>query len=410
MKRSIRTSLMTALLCGFALILLGCPSEQVKIGVVLPLSGEAAAYGQAVEKGVMLAFDEIKADPTYETLNLEVTVVDTESKPEIAGELLKSQYSDEKALAAIGGVTSGEAKKMVEVVDRYDRILLSPTASSPDLTGISRNFYRIFPSDHTAASKMAQAAAQALKVEKVVIIAEEQPYAKGVQSVFGPAFEGYGGEVLETIGFPPKTTDMDALVSRALSLEPDGVYLAGYADSISALITELRKQDYSGRIFTTSAFATSSAIAQVGDDAAGVFLTQTVFETDSDHAHIKTFVNGYREKYGEEPDIYAAHGYDAMKVMAAALLGRPVMPNEVKKGLRDAIKDFPGVTGSIQFDDLGDVRKFPRLYVIDKIDSDIMMVDYNDRVLRKQEEIKKRREALKRQLENIQKKASDINN
>ena len=405
MERSFRTTLMTALLCGLAVFLTGCPPEAVKIAAVLPLSGEAAAYGQAVEKGMKLALDEIKAEGS----TLELAVVDTESKPENANSMLKEQYSS-GALAAIGGVTSGEAMQMIEVVDRYDRILLSPTASGPDLTGISRNFYRIFPSDHTAASKMAQAAAQALKIDKMVIIAEEQPYAKGIQSVIGPAFEGYGGEVLETIEFPPNTTDMAALVSRAISLEPAGVYLAGYADGISAMITELKKQGYAGKILTTSAFATSTAIAQVGEDAAGVFLTQTVFETDSDHAHIKTFVNGYREKYGEEPDIYAAHGYDAMKVMASAIEGRPVLPNEVKKGLRDSIKDFPGVTGSIQFDELGDVRKFPRLYVIDKIDNDILMVDYNDRVQRKQEEIKRKREALKRQLEDLQKKAETMSN
>lgn len=407
MKRSIRMTLMTTLLGGAALILSGCPSETFKIGAVLPLTGEAAAYGQAVEKGMNLALEEIKADST---VAIDLLVVDSESKPEKAGELLKEQFSNNGALAAIGGVTSGEAMQMVEVVDRFDRILLSPTASGPDLTGISRNFYRIFPSDHTAAAKMAQAAAQGLKVEKMVIIAEEQPYAKGIQSVFEPAFEGYGGEVVEIIEFPPNTTDMAALVSRAVSLEPEAVYLAGYADSISALITGLKSQGYEGKILTTSAFATSTAIAQVGDDATGVFLTQTVFETDSDHAHIKTFVNGYREKYNEEPDIYAAHGYDAMKVMAAALEGRATLPGEVRKGLRDAIKDFPGVTGSIQFDELGDVRKFPRLYVIDKIDNDILMVDYNDRVQRKQEEIKKRREALKRQLEDIQKKASDMGN
>lgn len=397
-RRSIRTALMACLLTAAAVVLMGCPTEVVKIAGVLPLTGDASAYGEAVRKGMELAMDEIKAE---EGNNMELVIVDTQSDPEMAKELLKEQFSS-GALAAIGGVTSGEAKQMIGIVDKYERVLLSPTASSPDLTGISRNFYRIFPSDHTAASKMAQAAAQALDVERMVIIAEEQPYAMGIQGVFAPAFEGFGGEVLETIEFPPNTTDMAALVSRALSLEPQGVYLAGYADGISALITELARQDYKGKILTTSAFATSSAIAQVGDAAAGVFLTQTVFETDSDHAHIQTFVNGYREKYGEEPDIYAAHGYDAMMVVAAAAEGHPPLPDELKKGLRDAIKEFPGVTGSIQFDEKGDVRKYPRLY---KIGEDLLLIDYNEQVRRQQEEIRKRREALQKQLEELQRKA-----
>ncbi|MCG8460219.1 MAG: penicillin-binding protein activator [Holophagales bacterium] len=400
--RSIRT-IAIILTLGAAVLLGGCPPEKIKIGAVLPLTGEAGAYGEAVRKGMELAFDEIAESGEYD-VQLSFVVVDTESSPEKAKEMLEEQY-DSGALASIGGVTSGEAKEMISVVDRYDRILLSPSASSPDLTGISRNFYRIFPSDHTSANKMAQSAAQALGVTSIVIIAEEQPYAKDIQEVFRSAFESYEGQVLEVIEFPQGTTDLEALVSRAVSLEPDAVYLAGYVDGLAAMIQALHDLDFKGRILTTSAFATPSAIAKIGETAAGVFLTQTVFEVDSDHAHIKKFVSAFREKHGEDPDIYAAHGYDAMKVMAAALDGRPALPGEVKKGLRDTIKEFPGVTGSIQFDDKGDVRKFPRLYVIDK---ELFLVDYNDRVRKKQEEIREKREAIQRQLEELQKKAEGM--
>lgn len=390
-------------LCVAGLALTGCPPETVKIGAVLPLTGSADIYGEAVRRGLELAFEEIQDDAEYET-PLALDIVDSGSDAETAHSLLEQQFK-KGALVALGGVTTAEAKEMIDVIDRYDRILISPSASSPELTGISRNFYRVCPSDHTAASKMAQSAAQALDIQSIVIIAEDQPYATDIQGVFAPAFEGYGGEVMETIEFPPGTSDLAALVSRAVSLEPDGVYLAGYSDGIAAMIQELRRLGFKGKILTTSAFATPSVIAKVGDAAAGVFLTQTVFDTDSDHSHIKKFVEGYRAKYNETPDIYAAQAYDAMKVLAAAVDGRPVLPGEVKKGLRDAIKDFPGVTGSIQFDDKGDVRKFPRLYVIT---SDGLLADYNERVRAKQDEIRQKREALKRQLEELQKKAKTV--
>lgn len=390
-----------AILLLFAVVLVGCPSENVKVAAVLPLTGDAANYGEAVRRGIELAYEEVQADPELTTPVI-LEVVDTESDPEKAKEKLAEQY-DNGAVIAIGGVTSGEAKAMIDVVDKYDRVLISPSASSPELTGISRNFYRVYPSDHTAASKMAQSAYQDLNAETVVVIAESQPYAQGVHSVFKPAFEGYGGEVKEIIEFPPGTSDLEALVSRAVSLEPDAVYLAGYAEGIGSMIQELRERDYQGEILTTSAFATSNAIAKVGEDAAGVFLTQTVFETHSDHAHVSHFVNAYKEKYGELPDIYSAHGYDTMMVVATAVQGRPPLAGEVKKGLRDEIKEFPGVTGSIQFDEKGDVRKYPRLY---KISEDLLLVDYNEQVRKRQEEIRKKREALQRQLEELRRKAA----
>lgn len=389
-----------AILALTAIFLLGCPPDTVKVAAVLPQTGDAADYGEAVERGIRLAYDELQAQSDRQT-PLELVVVDTESDPNLAKEKLAEQFSS-GAVVAIGGVTSGEAKQMIEVIDKYDKPLLSPSASSPELTGISRNFYRIFPSDHTAATKMAQSAFQDLDIKSIVIIAEEQPYAQGVHSVFKPAFESAGGEVKELVVFPPGTSDLDALVEHAVSFQPDAVYLAGYAEGIGSMIQELREKDFRGKILTTSAFATSQAIAKVGEAAAGVFLTQTVFEPDSEFAHVQKFVHAYEQKYGDSPDIYAAHGYDAMKVVAAATEGRPPLPDEVKKGLRDEVKEFPGVTGSIQFDEKGDVRKYPRLY---KIGEDLVLIDYNEQVRKQQEEIRKRREALQKQLEELQRKA-----
>ncbi len=393
-----------AALCCLGLLVAGCPQQAVKVGAVLPLSGDNSTYGEAIRKGLELAYEEIKADPDAGIV-LEVSIVDTVSDTEKAKTLLHEQYQG-GALIAIGGATSDEAKAMIPVAEDDDRYLLSPSASSPELTGISKRFYRIYPSDFAAATKMAQFASQGLKATKVVVITEQQSYAKGIHGVFQPAFEGYGGEVLEVIEVPPGTADLSGLMDRVITLEPQAVYLAGFEVGIGSMIQELRRLDYKGSILTTSAFALPSSIERVGQDAAGVILTQSVFELDSDHAHIKKFVESFEAKYGEMPDIYAAHGYDAMRVVAAALTGRPALAGEVVKGLRD-VKDFPGVTGSINFDEKGDVQKFPRLYIIG---DDLLLYDYNERVRKQQEEIRRRRAALMEKRNKIQTQAKEREN
>ncbi len=404
MTRKTARSITALAFCCLGILVAGCPQKAVQIGAVLPLTGENSTYGEAIRKGVELAYEELKADPNAGIV-LEVSFADTESDPEKAKVRLHEQYVN-GALIAIGGATSDEAKAMIPIAEDDDRYLLSPSASSPELTGISKRFYRIFPSDFAAATKMAQFTSQGLKAETVVVITEQQSYAQGIQGVFQPAFEGYGGEVLEVIEVPPGTSDLSGLMDRVITLKPAAVYLAGFELGIGSMIQELRRLDYKGRILTTSAFALPSSIERVGQDAAGVILTQSVFELDSDHAHIKKFVEGFEGKYGEKPDIYAAHGYDAMRVVASALTGRPALPGEVVKGLRD-VKDFPGVTGSINFDEKGDVAKFPRLYIIG---DDLLLYDYNERVRKQQEEYKKRREELMRKLEKIQRQAEDIAN
>ncbi len=390
----------TIALCGLALLVAGCGDEATPIGAVLPLTGEDSVYGDPVRKGVELAYEEILA--AGEPLDLQI--VDSESDPEKAKELLRQQFDDRGALVALGGVTSAEAKTMIAVAERSDKILLSPTASAPELSGLSRSFYRIFPSDFAAAGRMAQFVSQDLKVEEVVVIAEgSQEYAQGIQGAFQSAYEGYGGQVVETLEFPTNTVDFSGFVDRVMTLEPLAVYITAYGEAVGQIIAELRSRGYKGKVLTTSAFASPRFIVPAGNAANGVILTQSVFELDSDHAHIKHFVDGYKAKYGEDPDIFAAHGYDALRVIAAALEGRPALPNEVPGGLRD-IEDFLGVTGSIQFNEKGDVLKYPRVYII----SDGVLYDYGKRAQQQRDQLKMKREELKKKLEEIQRKAKEM--
>ena len=381
-----KLSLLAVLLAAF-----GCEQEKVmKIGAVLPLTGEGAVYGQPVSKGVELAFEELKAREGF-PFPLQLQVLDSESDPMKAEQLLEQLY-EEGALAVIGGVITPEALQMVTVADRYNQVLISPSASSPELTGISKNFYRVFPSDAREGATMGNFATQKLKAEKVVILAKEHPYARGIQQQFGEQFEQFGGEVLELIEFPSVPSDLSGLVERVMTLEPDAVYLAAYAEDLARMIKGLRDLGYKGTIFTTSAFAAPEIIEQVGKPAEGVFLTQAAFDTASENPLVANFVNSFREKYGVNPDLYAAHGYDSMLVLAQAALESGTIATEFWKGVR-ALRDFEGATGTIQFDERGDVQKFPRVYVV----NNGQLIDYDA-------EVERRRRALLDRLRDLEKR------
>ncbi len=379
-------------LLAITLMFFGCQQDKTaKFGAVLPLTGEAALYGEPVRKGVELAFEELQAreDFPYE---LSLEVVDTESDPE-KGKALLDQMYDSGALAVVGGVTTAEALQMVAIADEHNQVLISPSASTPQLTGISKYFYRVFPSDSREGATMGMFANQKLDIRRVVILAKEDLYAKGVQEVFKSEFEQFGGEVLDLIEFPSVPGDLSGLVERVVTLKPDAVYLAAYASDVAQMITGLRELGYSGTIFTTSAFAAPDIIEQVGEPANGVFLTQASFDTDSEDPQVQAFVNAFREKYGTDPDLYAAHGYDTMLVLAQALKQGGDIKSEFWKSIR-SIRDFTGATGTIQFDERGDVQKFPRVYVV----SNGALVDYEARVQKKREELLKRlRELEKKQ-------------
>jgi branched-chain amino acid transport system substrate-binding protein len=369
---------------------LGCEKkEAVRFGVVLPLTGDYQVYAESIQKGLDLALETIAAEKS--ATPLELVVVDSTGDPAVAAQAADDLYGD-GVMAVIGGVTSDEALEMVPIAEREDRVLLSPSASSPELTGISANFYRIFPSDFLEGTKMGNFATQTLRLESAVILASEGRYAKGVQQIFQTEFERNGGTVSELMEFPVGTTDFSGLLDRIQTLEPQAVYLAGFATELAPMIRGLRDRGFEGSLLTTSAFAAAGALEATGTAAAGVFLTQNSFELDTEDPTVQTFAEAYRAKYGEDPDVFAAHGYDALMVLSHAMTQGVTGPSDMWKGMR-AIRAFPGVTGSLQFDERGDVQKFPRVYVIDR---NLRLLNYEREVERRRKELVERLRQLDR--------------
>ena len=357
--------------------------EVITFGAVLPLSGPYEIYGQSIKKGLESALDEVQARQGF-PYSIDLVIVDSEGDPDKAKELLDQQF-DDGIFAVVGGVTTAEALAMVAEADEAERVLISPSASSPELTGISKFFYRVFPSDSREGTTMGNFAARKLGVEDVVIITKEDPFARGIQEVFKTEFERNSGTVTEIIEYPQGAADFSGFIERVMTIGPQAVYVAAYAEDTAKMIQALREKNFEGQILTTAAFALPEVIEQVGADAEGVFLTRAVFEVEGDDPQIAGFVDAYRQKHGLSPDLYAAHGYDSLMVLAAGLEESGPFPGDFWKGVR-AIRDYPGVTGTIQFDEKGDAQKFPRVYVV----ADGNLVDYEKEVERRRAELLER--------------------
>ena len=127
----------------------------------------------------------------------------------------------------------------------------------------------------------------------------------------------------------------------------------------------------------------------VGSGAAGGVLarelSQAGFDVADEDEKVATFVQAFRDKYGLSPDLYAAHGYDTVMALAQALREGGPMPNDFWKSVR-GLRDFTGVTGAIQFDERGDVQKYPRVYVVE----DGNLVDYEKEVEKRRQELLER--------------------
>lgn len=357
------------LLLGLSLGLSGCAEDgPPRIAVLLPLSGEDAVYGEPVRKGVLLAHEEIQRHRSAGLYpwDLQLEVLDTQGDPERATRLLTEQY-DNGAVAAVGGVTDAEAAALAPVAEEAGRVLLSPTASRPDLP-TSRHFFRLsLPADREG-TKMASFAALELGLRQAVILAAEDGTARAAAKAFQEELERNHGEVLGRWSYPAvgslSATRLREVVRHAVDEEPQALYLADFSPRCQQMLEMLDRQGFRGVILTTSGLTAPELLAATREVADGTLVTQTMFDPESTVPKVELFVDAYRERWQGAPDLYAAHGYDALQVLAQALIRDNARAPRVWKGLR-GLDEYRGVTGFVQFDAQGQVGQFARVYVVD---------------------------------------------
>lgn len=390
-SRSLRR-ILSSLALG-CLFLTACERQPLPIGVVLPESGTDAAYGTSARRGMELAHDHLRQQGAATHLDLHFR--DSQSSPEQALGHFR-QLIEDKALVTIGGFTPAEALALAPVAAEAERVVLSPTSQDHLLGSENPFFYRMAPSAAVTGTTIATFAAQDLDLETLVLLAETRSQGDALEDGLGANFDRLGGEPITRVD--ADATPLDEAARAISGQAPDAVALAGWGGWLATAVDALRDARYRGKIFVPESFAAPSVRSAVGAAGRGVLIASSPFDAAATTEPTRTFVTAYRERYGQEPDLYAAAGWDTMLVLAAALADRPNLPGEVRQWLRDDVKEIAGVTGHLQFDDTGAITKYPRVYSLAR---DLSLRDHGRWLEQEKQRIAEERRRLEKERREI---------
>jgi branched-chain amino acid transport system substrate-binding protein len=346
-----------------ALLTFACKEEikVYRVGAVIPLSGAAETYGRNVQNGLMLALEEINAAGGVKGKKLDVLMENDETNEQTAVQKAE-QLIGNGIPVIIGGVTSNLALALAPVGDKKKTVILSPTATSPKLTGISPYFFRNFPSDTREGRVMAEYAVRRMKIRNVAILYVDKEYGQGLTQIFKNRFQELGGRVAYEKPYAEGTTDFAANVKEIKDSGADSVYLPGYYTEIAAILNELKKQEVNLKILSVQGMATPMFLEIAADAAEGVVYPQPPYDPESQEPSIQKFVQAYRQKFPTKPDVDAAFAYDALWVVAKAIDKCETYPTDLRAKIADT--SHHGLTGEISFNSGGDVDIEPRMFQV----------------------------------------------
>jgi branched-chain amino acid transport system substrate-binding protein len=356
-RRFVACSLMTA-----ACFAVGCSSE-VKIGGVVSQSGAVAPYGHQVTRGLDLALEEINAEGGFKGGPIQLIYRDDATNTDKGREAVLDLIKNEGVEIIIGAVSSQVTLEIAPICEEKGVLLLSPTSSAPRISEAGEYIFRNYPSDILEGTAMADFARK-LGVRRVAIVALDNEFGAGLSEVFTRRFESKSRKVIETIRIrKDDASSLSGIAQEVMELKPEGIYLVAYVELMAHLLQELAASGNEA-ILMGSGSVTDQLIQVAGDAAEHLVYPQPIFEPDSDEPAVASFVQAFRAKYNREPDIYAAHGYDSLKLIVQAMQDTGyAFPDEVRRGLH-GLKDYEGAAGRTQFDERGDVVRYPKVFVI----------------------------------------------
>ena len=350
---------------GAAAILLGGPAFAqdmvVKIGHVGPTSGGIAHLGKDNENGAKMAIEEANAKGVMiggQKVTFELLAEDDAGDPK-QGTAAAQKLADAKVVGVIGHLNSGTSIPASKIYSDANIPQISPSATNPKFTrqGFKTTF-RVVADDVHLGSTLGKYAVTTLKGKSIGVIDDRTAYGQGVAEEFEKAVTAAGGKVVGHEFTTDKATDFNAILTTLKGKKVDVVFFGGMDAVAGPMIKQMAQLGIKAKFMGGDGIC-STELAKLAGDAMKddmVYCAEAGGVEGEQKVGMEKFKADFKTKFGADVQVYAPYVYDAMNVMIAAMVKADSSDPAKYLPVLAATADYKGVTGTISFDEKGDIK------------------------------------------------------
>ncbi len=344
--------------------------NEVRIGIIAPLTTDLAYVGESTLEAAELAVGEVNTEGGLEIAGERYEVIliveDSEDSAEVATAAARKLINQEEIVALIGPQASRNAIPVARVAEDSQIPMISPWSTNPETTAQKSYVFRIAFVDDFQGQVMARFAMEDLQVTRAAVLYDvASVYNRGIAEIFREVFESAGGDVVAFETYTTGEEDFREALARVKESDAQVLYLPNYPQEV--------------RLQAQQAAALGLEIPIIGSDSWGGMTLEegaavegsyfsTHWYSGSDDAQAQNFVAAYEEAYGREPDDIAALTYDAMKMLFQTIESQDsIDPTAIRNGL-NSLERYVGVTGQMEYRGTGDpVKSAVVLQIVDGV-------------------------------------------
>lgn len=343
----------------------GAASAQtvVRIGHVAPLTGTGAHLGKDNEAGAKLAIDDLNAKKLKiggQQIRFELVSEDDASDPK-QGTAAATKLVDAKVAGVIGHLNSGTSIPAAKVYSDAGIPQISPSSTAPKYTrqGFKTTF-RVVANDGQLGGTLGRYAVKEMGAKSIVVIDDRTAFGQGVADEFVKGVKAAGGEIAGREYTNDKATDFNTILTKLKAKKPDVVFFGGMDAVAGPMLRQMKQLGIDARYMGGDGICTGE-MPRLAGEALGegkVVCAEAGGIEDGNAQAIKAiedFQGRFKQKFNMDVKLYAPYVYDALNTMVAAM--QKADSTDPKKYLPELAKiRYEGVTGTIEFDERGDLK------------------------------------------------------
>ncbi|MFM8548364.1 MAG: branched-chain amino acid ABC transporter substrate-binding protein [Betaproteobacteria bacterium] len=334
--------------------------EVVRIGHVAPTSGGIAHLGKDNENGARLAIEDLNAKGIKingRAIRFELLAEDDAADPK-QGTAAAQKLVDSKVNGVIGHLNSGTSIPASKIYNDAGIPQISPSATNPRYTrqGFNTTF-RVVADDVHLGGTLGRYAVATLKGQAIAVIDDRTAYGMGVADEFDKAARAAGGKMVGREFTSDKSTDFMAILTSIKAKNPDIVFFGGMDAVAGPMLRQMKSLGINAKFMGGDGICSGELAKLAGDALADnqVYCAEAGGVEGEQKAGMDAFKARFKQRFNADVQIYAPYVYDAVMVMAEAMVrANSTRPSAYLPEL--AKSNHKGVTGTIAFDNKGDIR------------------------------------------------------
>jgi neutral amino acid transport system substrate-binding protein len=327
----------------------------LKLGTLVPTTGDLSSIGQNMPVSVNLAVDTINACGGVNEAQVSLIEEDDQTDPSVGSTAMTKLAEVDRVAGVVGSFASSVSSAAVDVAVRNKVMMVSPGSTSPTFTDRAKNgdfngyWARTAPPDTYQAQALA-ALATKKGFKKVSTVAINNDYGVGFEQQFVTALEKSGGTIVNKsnpVRYDPKAATLDSEAKAAFAGQPNAVAAVLYAETGSILLKSAFEQGLSDNVtlLLTDGVYSEDFIRQVGKTGDGKSIIAGALGTvpGANGKALESFTKLWQEKTGKEVTAYVPHSWDAAILM---MLAAEAADANTGEGIKSKILEVANAPGT----------------------------------------------------------------